>query len=413
MSIQDAQPKQPAYPFRPLSQTFADPNSLRKGIVSFFDQRDSTAAKVNKPEASWVNETAFLYDAVILTAQELYPDVVWNVLGDGVVLFYPDPNAATAAVQTAIAVLEKVDRANRPDTGAGQMGSVDMQLSVGVGSGSLRWFNAPGGAANAIGTVADRAARLCSSASPQALFIDSSTASATNFLEIESELGRALGRSVDAYQGEKQTIVLKGLKDPVAYYEVYWGRQLFGVRSEVLTVAEERASAAVDKVARERQTPPRPTGRALSTTQGEKLTGVVKNWIAEKSYGFITAESGEELFFAPNLMVHPLEDVAKLAAGIKVAFVAIEPSPNGKNRRAAAVLLAGEYSVGTIAKLPTDNAPNGWVVSSDATGHQRYVHAAASELTGLKLGDEVSYKLMVTPKGATAVDFGPPEDEDD
>lgn len=404
--------QQPAYPLRPLRDTFADPESLKKGIVAFYDQRDSTAAKINKTEAAWVTETAFLYDTVILTAQSLYPGVVWNVLGDGVVLFYPDSNAALAALQSAIAVLEIVEKANRP-IGDGDKGSIDMQLSVGIGSGHLRWFQAPGGAANAIGTVADRAARLCAAASPQALFIDSATASATNFLDVESDLGRVMGRLVEEYQGEKQTVVLKGLKDPVAYYEVMWGRQRFGVKSEVLTVAEERVTAAVDKVARDKQAAPsRPTGRAISTTQGEKLTGTVKNWEAPRGFGFITADSGEELFFAPNLMVHP-EDVGSLVPGTKVAFTGIEPSSTGKNRRAAAVLVEGQYADGQIAKLPSDGSPYGWVTCSDQGGHHRFVHATAKELAGFKVSDEVSFKLAIGSRGATAIDIAVCADDDE
>lgn len=414
MSITDhPELRQPAYPLRPLRDTFADTEaSLKKGIVAFYDQRDSTAAKINKPESAWVTETAFLYDTIILTGQSLYPGVVWNVLGDGVVLFYPDPHAALAALQTAVAVLEIIEKANRP-LSDGDKGSIDMQLSVGIGSGYLRWFQAPGGAANAIGVVADRAARLCSAASPQALFIDSATASATNFLEVESELGRAMGRSVDEYQGEKQTVVLKGIKDPVAYFEVMWGRQRFGVKSEVLTVAEERATAAVDKVVRAKQSsnPTRPMpGRALSTTQGEKLTGAVKNWDGQRSFGFITADSGEDLFFARNLMVHP-EDIDKVVPGTKVAFTAIEASTEGKNRRAAAVLVAGEYADGQVAKIPSEGTPYGWIVCADQGGHKRFVHATATEIPGFKVGDEVSFKLVIGNRGAGAVDVALVDDE--
>lgn len=386
---------------RPLRETFADPTSLKNGVIAFYDQRGSTAAKTSKSEAQWITETAFVYDLIIHTAREQFPEVVWNVMGDGVVLFYPDPNAAVPAILTAIQVLEKMEQAARPISGGG--GSIDTQLSVGIGSGPMRWFQAPGGALNALGLVADRAARLCSLASPQALFIDASTPLAANFLQIESQYGRATGRTAEEYQGKEQKADLKGLQGSVSYYEVMWSKNLFGVKSEALSekVAEHNASSSTSGG------PGR--GRAVSTSSGEKLAGTIKS--KRDTFAFITAETGEDFFVAPNLMVNS-EDFETLKVGDRVAFVAAEASTTGKSRRAGAVMISGLFYEGRAAS-PMAGRTYGWVVTSDQLNNRRYVWASSAELAPYKPYALVSFKLAIGLHGASAVELADVDDTEE
>jgi class 3 adenylate cyclase/cold shock CspA family protein len=379
---------------RPLRETFADPTSLQNGVIAFYDQRGSTAAKVSRSEAQWVTETAFVYDLIIQTAREHFPEVVWNVMGDGVVLFYPDPNAAVPAILTAIEVLEKMERASRPISGGG--GSIDTQMSVGIGSGLMRWFEAPGGALNALGLVADRAARLCSLASPQALFIDASTPLAANFLQIESQYGRATGRTAEEYQGKEQKADLKGLPGSVSYYEVLWSKNLFGVKSEALSekVAQHTGGAS--------DSFPAGRGKAVSTSSGDKIVGAVKS--KHDSFAFITAEnSSEDFFVAPNLMVNR-EDFDTLRVGDKVAFVAVEASAAGKNRRAGATMVNGLFYEGSVAS-PTLGRTYGWVIAKDQLNNRRYLWASGRELGPFKPYEMVSFKLEINATGASAVEL--------
>jgi class 3 adenylate cyclase/cold shock CspA family protein len=386
---------------RPLNEILADPRSRRAATVACYDIRDSTRAKLMKSESEWVAQSVKVIDTIVSVAEEDCPTVAWSFLGDGMMLFYDGDDLATKAVQTAIRVQERLAELNRPANGA-LLGVIDVKMSVGISTGEPWWFETTPGHPNVIGTCADTAARLCGAATAQAIFIDGETASVMNPKKLVSLYGIATGRNPSQYTGDKQSAALKGIPDPVAYHEVLWEQQRFGVRSEMATPSQGAGATAsappVVNLADRRA----PEGRP------EKVTGKVKCYNETKGFGFITAVSGEEFFFTRPLLVHP--DVADdLRPGDGVAFVAVPANGEGKLRRAGAILLTDDYAVAKIEVAPTPERRYGFFEIVDREGHRWLLFVAANSCAGtVAKGDELEFKVVVGAKGPEATEIGRP-----
>jgi class 3 adenylate cyclase/cold shock CspA family protein len=393
---------------RPLNEILADPSSRRPATVACYDQRGSTRAKLTKSEAEWVAQAAKVIDTILGVAEEDCPSVAWSFTGDGVMLFYDGDEEATTAVKTAIRVQERLAKLNRPADGA-LLGVIDVKVSVGIATGEPWWFETTPGHPNVIGTCADIAARLCGAATAQAIFIDDETASVMNPKRLHSLYGAAIGRTPLQYLGDKQHAALKGINDPVGYHEILWEQQRFGVRSEMATPPSGAPQAVEGKGSGGMP------GAALRPVDGrpEKLTGDIKFFSPEKGFGFITGHTGEEFYLTRSLLVYP-DDADDLKAGDKVAFLAVPPTREGRNRRAGAVLVADDYATAALVAPPTEQRRHGWLEIKDQDGHRWLLYMAPTPNTArFAKGEELEFKVVIGTRGAEATEVDLPRRGED
>jgi class 3 adenylate cyclase/cold shock CspA family protein len=393
-----------------LREAFANAACRGHGTFLFVDQVNSTLRKTTTPESAWLPQLGFMYDTITTLvygngvgspAPDDSSEVHIKFLGDGVLVSYDGDDSALLAIQTAIQIQEIFAAAATMVDGA--MGSIDFNVSIGIASGLAHRFRAPNGSIDHAGLTVDRAARLCAAASPKAVFIDKATQDAANFLRVKSKMGEVFNRTAAEYAGDKQTAALKGMQQPVEYFEVLWEKQLFGLKSAAVTLSTTSAPTTSGAPVVSLPTEAKGAGRF------ERIVGEVKYWAKGKPFGFVTSSAGEDFYCAPNLLVYA-EDVEKMTAGTKVAFIALEPIAEGRARRAGALLLAGEPADGTLVSVPTKERNYGWVEVKDGAGNGQLVFMPAGPSTAhLAKGDTVSFMLEVTAKGARAA---APEQED-
>ena len=121
---------------------------------------------------------------------------------------------------------------------------VEMTCSIGISSGEIIGSTTPGGAQDFVGAEVDKAFRLCSAANANAIFVDRATLGAANTSRFKSRVGNALGWTREQYLGDTQRTTLKGFAAAVAYHELKWDYQLYGVASAEVTANTDRLSVA-------------------------------------------------------------------------------------------------------------------------------------------------------------------------
>ena len=388
-----------------LRDSFADPQSREDRSVVFIDQFGSTAMKEQQPEAGWLPSLGFLYDTVTTIAITINPDAEIKYLGDGIMISF-DSDRATEAVNMAIQAQEAINDANQGRTGA--KGAVDFNCSVGVSTGPVVAFLTPTGSRDYVGTVVDKARRLCDAASPKGILIDRATAAAANIMRIASRVGTALGRSPEQYQGDIQRIPLKGFDQPVDYYEVFWDQQLHGLKSEGVTSSADRMRPVIARVVSAQPTLVRPADKP--GTPEERHVGEVTCWKPEANFGFIRdQETGEDFYFRSSHMVYPEDAAESLAVGSRAVFVATGRSDNNRKRFAAAILVVGDYAEGTL-RLPEGKA-HGWLRVTDELGHAHHVFTPRTAVQQYGPGALLSFKVGSNRKGGIAEEIELPEAE--
>lgn len=395
-----------------LREAFAENQSRQARTVFFIDQVGSTAMKEQQPEAGWLPALGWLYDTVTALALQADDDAQIKYLGDGIMITF-DSDRATDAVNVAVAVQEAINDANQGRTGT--KGVIDFSCSIGIATGLVVAFETATGSRDYVGTVVDKARRLCDAASPKAIFVDRATASAANIMKIASRLGIALGRSPEQYQGDVQRAPLKGFDQPVEYYEVLWDQQLYGLKSETVTSTTDRMrSAAVPPAARAagrpRPTFDRPPAKRLNTPE-ERHVGDVTCWKPDANFGFVRdLRTGEDFYFRAAHLVYPEDAGESLAVGRRVAFVAQGQGDGDRKRHAVAVLLLDEYAEGTL-KLP-DGKAHGWLHVRDELGNSHHVFTPRSAVARFTAGTLLSFKVGGNEKGGLAEEIEePPEEE--
>ena len=155
-----------------LREAFADVDSANPARSSSSTRSGSTAMKEQQPEASWLPSLGFMYDTVTAIVVRICPDAEIKYLGDGIMISL-DSDRATDAVNIAIEIQEAINDANQGRTGA--KGAVDFNRSAGISTGAVVAFPTPTGNRDYVGTVVDKARRLCDAASPKAVFVDRAT----------------------------------------------------------------------------------------------------------------------------------------------------------------------------------------------------------------------------------------------
>ncbi|MDX3313357.1 adenylate/guanylate cyclase domain-containing protein [Streptomyces sp. NPDC054884] len=421
-----------------LREAFAEPQSREARTVLFIDQVGSTAMKEQQPEASWLPALGWLYDTVTALAVQADPEAEIKYLGDGIMITF-DSDRATDAVNVAVSVQEAVHDANQGRTGA--RGVIDFNCSIGVGTGSVVAFTTPTGGHDYVGTVVDKAKRLCDAASPKAIFVDRATASAANVMKIASRLGIALGRAPEQYQGDVQRAPLKGFDQPVEYYEILWDQQLYGLKSEAVTRNTDRMRQSpsssssppgttrlpVERSAGKRQ-PAHDKRQGTQGSQGtqdkrqgmqdkrqgaleERHSGEVTCWKPDANFGFVRdSRSGEDFYFRAGHLVYPEDAGESLRVGSRIVFVATGRVDGERTRHAVGILLVDDYAEGTL-KLPEGKA-HGWLRVQDRLGNSHHVFTPRSAVQRFAPGTLLSFKVAANEKGGLAEEIEEPVEED-
>jgi class 3 adenylate cyclase/cold shock CspA family protein len=378
-----------------LREAFADPKSRMDATVVVIDVINSTYMKQSQPQAAWLSSLGWFYDVVRDIAEQRIPDVTIKYLGDGIMLTC-STDYTTQAVGAAVEVQEAISQASRSNAGA--PGLIEFACSVGISTGMVVAFTTGSGTPDFVGSVVDKAFRLCSAANANAIFLDTATLGAANAMRIRSIVGEALDRSVDEYVGEVQKTPLKGFDKPVAYHELQWDKQLYGVKSSTVTASTDRMKAPAP--VRSDDTAPTASVRPLrpDATNGQRCGGTVKCWKSEQGFGFIQVPGAEtDYHLSRKHLVY--EDEGQLAVGAKVAFVAL-PSP-GRSPEAVAVLLDGQPADGPLVARP-EGKPYGWIRIDDDHGHRQLVYVPARELASHRVGDILGFTVRVNDRGAYA-----------
>ena len=388
-----------------LRDSFADPQSREDHSVVFIDQVGSTAMKEQQPESNWLPGLGWLYDTVTTTAMASNPEAQIKYLGDGIMITF-DSDRATEAVNVAIQVQEAINDANQGRIGA--KGAVDFNCSVGVGTGPVVAFLTPTGTRDFVGTVVDKARRLCDAASPKGILIDRATAAAANIMRITSRVGTALGRTPEQYQGDVQRIPLKGFDQPVDYYEVFWDQQLHGLKSEGVTSSADRMRAVVAPTAGPSLVIARPAGKTSSPE--ERHVGEVTCWRREANFGFLRDQrTGEDFYFRGNHLVYPEDATESLAVGSRAVFLATGRTDTNRKRFAVAILLVGEYAEGSL-RLPEGKA-HAWLRVTDEFGNSHHIFTPRALVQQHAAGTLLSFKVGSNEKGGIAEEIELPEAE--
>jgi class 3 adenylate cyclase len=381
-----------------LREAFADVQSREARTVVFIDQVGSTAMKEQQPEAGWLPALGWLYDTVTAIATEADQEAGIKYLGDGIMISF-DSDRATDAVNVAIRVQEAIHDANQGRTGA--KGVVDFNCSVGVSTGSVVTFLTPAGSRDYVGTVVDKARRLCDAASPKAIFVDRATASAANVMKIVSRLGIALGRAPEQYQGDVQRAPLKGFDQPVEYYEIFWDQQLYGLKSEAVTRSADRMRPASATAAADGQLLVGRLAVKGGNTLEERHAGVVTCWKRDANFGFVKdPRTEEEFYFRASHMVYPEDAAEALALGTEVVFVASGRVDGEKKRRGVGILVVGDYAEGSL-KLPEGKA-HGWLRVHDELGNSHHVFTPRTAVQQFTTGTMLSFRVAANEKGGLA-----------
>jgi class 3 adenylate cyclase len=212
---------------------FHSPDSRVERTIAFIDLADSTGMKEREPESSWVPAIAWMYQTIVDQVDAGSHGRIVKFLGDGVMIGYVD--GATGAINDAIRIQEAIH------DGVAK-GRVRIACTCGVTTGEVVAFTDAQGNEDYLGLVVDRAARLCSIASAQAIFVDMATIASAQLNKLRSTVGVALYRRLDEYYGAVERAQLRGFEEPVPYHEIRWGQTLFGPKPHVAAAPAPQTS---------------------------------------------------------------------------------------------------------------------------------------------------------------------------
>lgn len=366
-----------------LSEAFSSRESRVDRVIVFVDMAESTAMKEREPEAAWLTTYGWYFDKITESIERNGGQIV-KYLGDGVMAVFTDEHAVEA-INAAIQIQEAIAVDNARD-------SVACNCSVGIATGEVVQYDSAQGS-DYIGTVSDKAARLCSAASPKAIFVDRETISNAMMRRVRSRLGEAMvpQRTAREYQGESNKIALKGLSNAVEYHEILWDQQHYGVKSSAIP-SESRLAATQA-----------PTGAIGETkSNGSKRAsvqhaGIVRRWDSEKKVGFIETSSNESYYFDGRFAIQP----EVLSLHDKVYFVPREPLQPGKKPVASAVLSVGQKASGRVKNIGEKGF--GFLTVMDRLGNSQdlYIHLG-NKNDNLERGAEVEFLVVENEVGVCA-----------
>jgi class 3 adenylate cyclase len=360
-----------------LAQVFQDQQSRVVKVIVAIDLTNSTAMKSQQSEASWLNTYAWFFDQLRVTIANYNGSIV-KYLGDGAMAVFSEDNAANA-INWAIRVQELFADAQAANT-------IDRSCncSIGIACGVVVEFDVLDGAEGSkdyIGTVVDKAFRLCSAANAKAIFIDTDTSDAAAMHRVFSRLGANTSpkRKVSDYLGREEAVSPKGFAQPVPYNEIFWGEMRYGVSPPFVTEMTELEPSSPPQTAAQ---PPPPAGwmRGMVQSKNEK-------------FGFIRA--GQEDFYFNALSFFRKE--LPVQWNETVWFIPAEPFPNATKRRAVDVIAMGANLDGRIEKLLPQGF--GFVLTETTSGIPKQIFVYFGDITGWQVGDQIEFTIGENRKG--------------
>lgn len=350
----------------------ANPRNRQERTVMFVDMIGSTAMKESTTEVNWRAACAYLFDLVF---DELHPlgrsvkleargketEVEFprvKYLGDGVMAVFADVRPEDV-LNAAIRIQNRIDYLNRKKT-------VEFTCSIGVTHGSVvEWESAFG--LDYIGPLVDKAARLCSEAPSEAIWIDDETNDACDRTKAAACSSPYETTPLSACIGVKRDLKLKGFRNPVGFRQVKW--RLNG---------EDAAPAA----------------EAKSSPMPEIGVGTVRRWDTNTGHGFVV--DGNQVFYYSDRRF--VADGADLELQGRVFFLLKEPLIAGKNQVAACVVSPGKRYKGRVSRI-TDKG-YGFVQLIDGMGNlwSMFLYLGDNS-AGIELGDEVTFEIGENDRG--------------
>jgi class 3 adenylate cyclase len=263
-----------------LADTFRDPHSRMQRVVVAVDLANSTSMKAQHSEATWLNTYGWFFD---LLGRTIEKGTIVKYLGDGAMAVFSEENAADA-INWAIKVQENI-----ADAQAQNVVPIFCECSIGIAFGDVVAFQTPDEYKDYIGTVVDRAFRLCSAANAKAIFVDTDSVTAALMMKVQSRIGisTAPKRKPAEYLSPLQSVTVRGFAQPVSYHEVFWGSDKYGVRAEFVTKLSQP-----ETVSKPPQVALEPRASLRSTANWTK--GVVTT--LQDRFGFVTS-NGEDFWF--------------------------------------------------------------------------------------------------------------------
>jgi class 3 adenylate cyclase len=371
-----------------LAQVFQDPHSRVVKVIVAIDLTDSTSMKAEHSEVSWLNTYAWFFDQLRTTISKYNGSIV-KYLGDGAMAVFSEDHAADA-INWAIRVQELF-----ADAQAGSTIDKDCDCSIGIACGMVVEFDVLDGAEGSkdyIGTVADKAFRLCSAANAKAIFIDKDTSDAAAMTRVVSRLGGNTSprRKVSDYLGREEAVSPKGFPQPITYYEIFWGERRYSVSAPFVTKLAEPPGP-------QQPLPEKP----LTPSQGW-MRGVVQS--KNDKFGFI--RSGQEEFYFNVSCLFRTE--LSVNWNETVWFMPSDPLPNANKRRAVDVIGMGAILRGRIERLNPQGY--GFVVAQTSSGILKQIFVYFGDITAWRLGGLIEFTVSENRKGLIGLAPKPCED---
>ena len=351
-----------------LREAFDDDKSRVVGSILAIDIVNSTQMKADQPESDWITTYGRVYD-LVATESKQFPDArIIKYLGDGMMIHLPNQKAQDA-INLAIKLQETLKNYNRDAT-------IKCVCSAAIASGKMVRFSV-GGSEDYIGTTVDRAFRLCSAASQNAIFVDGATIDSANLSSVSSKAGDVHSRSTSEYKGDIYKIELKGFKTLVEYYEILWDVARYGLKNQPSRPVAEAPPAAV----------------VHNVVKDAWVRGTVYNAPEGKPISFVRSDAGEEFFAGCDRYIENKQP----QAGQVVFFIPSAARKEGELKRATNILVLGETYHWSVDAAPLDR--DFVFVSPSGTFELPNVYCHVGESAhGIERGASAALELLENPR---------------
>lgn len=372
-----------------LTDTFRTEDSRVSKAIVAVDLTNSTRMKQEQGEAGWLNTYGWFFDMAGETIGS-YEGKIVKYLGDGLMAVFPDDRAAEA-INWSIVIQEEMASARARNL-------VKCSCSIGIAFGELVEFDSAMGAKDYIGTVADRAFRLCSAANANAIFVDPDTVAAASMTRIASKAGRSVAtrRTASEYQGSIESVQLKGFADPVGYFEILWENSRFSIKPELATElsSKQTRTVSLDKRTVERLVRPERQERPIWIRGRVSSLG--------PKFGFITGPENEQFWFN-EYSCFSREHPAKY--NDEVWFLPLDARSENDRRRAGSIVPFGTRLNGRLDKVFPDGYGFALITTDRSDAYSVFVNLGDS--AGWSQGDPIVFTVGANAKGFAGFDASP------
>ncbi|MFD5300500.1 adenylate/guanylate cyclase domain-containing protein [Streptomyces mutabilis] len=193
-------------------------------VILFADIGESMEMKIRLGEVSWL-QIFDKFTEIVMEAITAQGGTVIKYLSDGALAAF-ETRHASQAINSAIRIQEML----HVESMRGVL-TEECHATIGIATGRVVEYRAPGGGLDYAGFTVDRAARLSLAGAPKAIYIDTGTLVSANMSAVTSTMGQALEYDPSDYLTVEAKVSLKGFPDPIRYREVIWHKYPFGVKN--------------------------------------------------------------------------------------------------------------------------------------------------------------------------------------